>query len=240
MGTTLNILRFRARPEGLFACFRVFLISFANSCNRHGLYIHYDNIVQIYLKISHRAMTKATIELGFRKTGIHPFNPHVFTKADFGPSCACSTQRRLPDSYPRSQDLVDLATSRAVTRGAIIEHDGRSLCLLNESEIVVASRSDLQECLRAAQDFIQRSHAHNVLADDRIVDLQRQLAEAAKKRNRKRGAVRTEARGLTSRQYLELLDQQKQESERAEIENAHRKAQLEVRQGEKRKRDAER
>ena len=207
--------------------------------NARGLSIHYDNIVSIYLKVSKGALTRSNIQNGFRRTGIYPFNPSIFTDRDFGPSQANTTKRHLPQSYPRADDLISAAAGPRL-RGHTIKAGDRSLRLLSEPEIQVASRFELQDALRAAQEFLQRSHAHNIMADDRIVALQAQLADTAQRRNRRRGAVQTEARGLTSQQYLELMDQEREHQHEARLENDRRKEAREERQAEKRKRDAER
>lgn len=151
--------------------------------NARGLSIHYDNIVAIYLKVSKGAMTKSNIQNGFRRTGIYPFNPSIFTDHDFGPSQANTTQHHLPESYPRPDDLISAAAGPRL-RGSTIKTNDWSLHLLSESEIGVASRSELQDALCAMQEFLQQSHAHNVMADDWIMVLQAQLADTAQRQNR--------------------------------------------------------
>ena len=41
-----------------------------------------------------------TIQSAFKRCGINPFDPNIFTDADFLPSAAYSTQRYVPSSYP--------------------------------------------------------------------------------------------------------------------------------------------
>ena len=187
-------------------------------------------------------MTKSNILRGFRRTGIHPYNPAIFTNDDFGPSQANSTQQdvQVPESYPTVDDLVHVAAPVRKTRSSTIQYGGHHYHMLSESQILTMSLSDLQAQLCDAQKFIERSHAHNILADDRILHLQHQLSEFARKRNHKCGAVQTKARGLTSRQYLELLEQQRKDKKDAEIEDKQRKADREACQAEKRKHDTER
>lgn len=40
----------------------------------------------------------------FQKTGLHPIDPGIFTKADFEPSNTFSVQSHLPEGYPAVTD----------------------------------------------------------------------------------------------------------------------------------------
>lgn len=197
--------------------------------NSRGIFVHPGNVVETYLEVSRHSMTHKNILLGFRKTGIHPFNPKVFTKRDFAPSHPYSTQRHLPDEYPVLGDLLDASTGPR-TRGSLLVDGKRSIQLLSEDEIKVASRSELQEKLRHAQALLQRIHAHAMLADDEILVLRGQLNSLAKQQKRKHGALRTKARGLTGAQYRDQLNQQRRDrrerdenQERRDKERAARK-----------------
>lgn len=50
-----------------------------------------DDFVVEYLQVRDQAVTKQVIEAAWRKTGLVPFNPDVFTEADFAPSRPFST-----------------------------------------------------------------------------------------------------------------------------------------------------
>ena len=59
------------------------------------------NVVKEYWQCRTTAFKESTILQAWRKSGINPFNPDIFTHADFAPSIPSSTQVHLPDSFPR-------------------------------------------------------------------------------------------------------------------------------------------
>lgn len=71
--------------------------------------------VDEYMAVRSASITKESVVAAFRKTGIHPFNPDIFTKEDFAPSCVSSTKSNMPASYPASQSPPDDITERART-----------------------------------------------------------------------------------------------------------------------------
>ncbi|KIK59516.1 hypothetical protein GYMLUDRAFT_169520, partial [Collybiopsis luxurians FD-317 M1] len=58
------------------------------------------NVVKEYWECRKLAFKDTTISQAWRKSGINPFNPSVFTDADFAPSIPSSTKAHLPDSFP--------------------------------------------------------------------------------------------------------------------------------------------
>ena len=67
-----------------------------------GLLIDRHEFVRAYLTVRARSITEAVIKGAWKNTGISPYNPNIFTDADFAPSHSTSTQVHLPPSYPRA------------------------------------------------------------------------------------------------------------------------------------------
>ena len=65
-----------------------------------GVLIDRHEFVRAYLTVRARSITSTVIKAAWKKTGIAPFNPTIFTDADFAPSHSTSTQAHLPASYP--------------------------------------------------------------------------------------------------------------------------------------------
>jgi hypothetical protein len=55
-----------------------------------------------YMSVREKAVTVPVIQGGWAKSGLEPFNPNIFTNADFAPSQATSTKVFLPSSFPTS------------------------------------------------------------------------------------------------------------------------------------------
>ncbi|KAF9504135.1 hypothetical protein BS47DRAFT_1443420, partial [Hydnum rufescens UP504] len=64
------------------------------------------NFMTIYLDVHDEAFVSSTIHKAFRKCGINPFNPDVFSEVDFTPSQATSTigSSHLPTTFPSSKE----------------------------------------------------------------------------------------------------------------------------------------
>ena len=60
---------------------------------------HY-NVIPEYMEVHAASMTPELIHLAFSCTGIHPFNPQVFTDKDFAPARSFSTIPQVPRSFP--------------------------------------------------------------------------------------------------------------------------------------------
>jgi hypothetical protein len=65
-----------------------------------GLGVTRPHLVREYMKARTVSLKENVILSAWKKTGIRPFNPQIFTDEDFGPSFVSSTNRRLPDLFP--------------------------------------------------------------------------------------------------------------------------------------------
>lgn len=70
-----------------------------------GMKVDKYNLIPLYMEARKEAFKTETIVSAFRKTGISPFNPNVFTTEDFAPSFPTSTVAHLPLTYPAADDL---------------------------------------------------------------------------------------------------------------------------------------
>ena len=71
-------------------------------CDKHvaeGITMDRYSIIHEYLQVRH-VVTPELIKTAFRKTGIHPLNPNIFTADDFAPSKTFSTVAHVPTSFP--------------------------------------------------------------------------------------------------------------------------------------------
>lgn len=57
-------------------------------------------VIPEYLKARSQCIKKQLIQSAFKKTGIYPFNPDVFTDTDFAPSNGTSSKAHVPKSFP--------------------------------------------------------------------------------------------------------------------------------------------
>ena len=58
------------------------------------------NVIPEYMEVCAASMTPELIHSAFSCTGIHPFNPQVFTDEDFAPARSFSTIPQVPRSFP--------------------------------------------------------------------------------------------------------------------------------------------
>jgi hypothetical protein len=64
-----------------------------------GITMDRYNVIHEYLQVRH-VVTPELIKTAFRKTGIYPLNPDIFTADDFAPSKSFSTVAHVPTSFP--------------------------------------------------------------------------------------------------------------------------------------------
>ncbi|KAK0481103.1 DDE superfamily endonuclease-domain-containing protein, partial [Armillaria luteobubalina] len=69
------------------------------------------DVVTKYMKARRAAFKPETILKAWRKAGIRPINPDIFTEADYAPSYSTSTQMHVPPSFPRKLPSVPDASS---------------------------------------------------------------------------------------------------------------------------------
>ncbi|KAJ3802836.1 hypothetical protein GGU11DRAFT_858081 [Lentinula aff. detonsa] len=108
------------------------------------------DVVKEYWRCRTIAFKESTILQAWRKSGINPFNPDIFTHADFAPSIASSTtQVHLPDSFPkqlpRAPDMLSdnaLFNAEALIRLEEGEKDVDSDSSDSDSEFESDSDSD--------------------------------------------------------------------------------------------------
>ena len=65
-----------------------------------GITIDRYNFIPEYLDVRKKAITPQLIIKAFRKTGISPFNPSIFSDNEYRPSMASSSTLHLPPSFP--------------------------------------------------------------------------------------------------------------------------------------------
>ncbi|KIM88254.1 hypothetical protein PILCRDRAFT_814163, partial [Piloderma croceum F 1598] len=65
----------------------------------------WNNVIMSWMR---RAFLPGTIQKAWRKCGICPLKPDIFTDTDFAPSTSTSTLGHFPASYPISDDDTDL------------------------------------------------------------------------------------------------------------------------------------
>ena len=71
-------------------------------CDKHvaeGITMSWYNVIHEYLQVCH-VITPEPIQVAFRKTGIYPLNPFIFTAEDFAPGKSFSTIAHVPPSFP--------------------------------------------------------------------------------------------------------------------------------------------
>src|SRR6266481_3676796 len=73
----------------------------AQQCAAQNRTVNCEMVIEEYLKICGKYMSSKAIQLAFCHCSILPFNPQVFTEANFAPSRLSSMMRLIaPPSYP--------------------------------------------------------------------------------------------------------------------------------------------
>ncbi|KIK49826.1 hypothetical protein GYMLUDRAFT_113745, partial [Collybiopsis luxurians FD-317 M1] len=85
-------------------CFGPLQTAWSNRCDEileeTGESMELRNVVKEYWDCRWLAFKETTILKAWHNCGINPFNPKVFSSADFAPSIPSSTRTHLPDSFP--------------------------------------------------------------------------------------------------------------------------------------------
>ncbi|EJF57418.1 DDE-domain-containing protein [Dichomitus squalens LYAD-421 SS1] len=76
-----------------------------------GNEVQHGQFVAEYLKVRDASVTPEVVKAAWRKTGLSPFNPNVFSELDFAPSRPYSTQAHLPPSFPVVPATLESAAS---------------------------------------------------------------------------------------------------------------------------------
>jgi len=67
-----------------------------------GAKIPVQDFVKEYMVAHDEAFKAKTIKKAFKNSGIRPFNPNIFTEADYAPSRVSSTLAHTPSTYPQA------------------------------------------------------------------------------------------------------------------------------------------
>jgi hypothetical protein len=60
------------------------------------------DFIKMYMKVRDEVISPDIVKTAWRKTGLDPFNPNIFTPVDFAPSRPYSTHAHFPSSFPAS------------------------------------------------------------------------------------------------------------------------------------------
>lgn len=71
-----------------------------------GYPMEIHDVVKEYMAVRKESFKSETILQAWRKSGLRPLDPSIFTEKDFAPSWVLSTQLHLPTSFP-TVDLSD-------------------------------------------------------------------------------------------------------------------------------------
>ncbi|KAF8591392.1 hypothetical protein K439DRAFT_1611268 [Ramaria rubella] len=91
-----------------------------------GASITTSTFINEYLRARKQAMTKKCIKAAFRKTGIHPFNPNLFTDEDFAASLAWVPNSAGLSGYPHTPSSPESAMMTDETSGRSKEAETES------------------------------------------------------------------------------------------------------------------
>lgn len=170
--------------------------------NKPNKVIELSDISQIFTKAYLRAATLSNAESGFRKTGIRPYDPHVFTEIDFAP--AELTERAPPIN----------STAPAPSTSNINLYDNTVVPILSSREMTTseppASTSVRDETFASnetlfSQQIISGVSSVGLISPQEILPLPKVVPKQSSRGQRKRGKTAV----ITSSPYInELKDSQ--------------------------------
>ena len=96
-------------------CFGPLQIAWFNRCDEildeTGEKMDMRDVVKEYFAARRKAFKPTTIQQAWRKSGLRPLNPDLFTPSDFAPSHSSSTASHTPSSFPQRMPHVPDASS---------------------------------------------------------------------------------------------------------------------------------
>ncbi|KIJ08364.1 hypothetical protein PAXINDRAFT_18494 [Paxillus involutus ATCC 200175] len=104
--------------------------------------ISWKNLIKEYMAARAESFKEETILKAWRKSGINPLNPDIFTKEDYAPSYSTSTNLHLPEMFPSVGSSLDNLLSDDSTYEP--ENDGNlSETLESDSQSSSSSEEDV-------------------------------------------------------------------------------------------------
>ncbi|KIL61811.1 hypothetical protein M378DRAFT_82050, partial [Amanita muscaria Koide BX008] len=86
-------------------------------CNQyleeHGQGILKKDVIREYMKARESAFKEETIIHAWKKTGMCPLNPGIFTEEDYAPSYATSTSAHVPATFPQQLSSISLSSEES-------------------------------------------------------------------------------------------------------------------------------
>ena len=150
-------------------CFGPLQIAWFNRCDEildeTGEGMEMKDVVREYFVARKKAFTKQNISQAWRKSGLCPLNPDLFTGSDFAPSHRSSTNCHTPQSFPRMPHVPDLpsddsAFDPAQFQGNTVSdsdyNDNNSECSHSNSEKSVHEESSANMESDISEDEIER------------------------------------------------------------------------------------
>jgi len=134
-------------------CFGPLQAHWCNRCNEileeTGEGMDMKDVVREYFTARRKAFTEKNILQAWRKSGLRPLNPDIFTTADFAPSHSSSSRCHAPSTFPsRMPHVPDASSDDGMFDPATFQHIGEDQDLSdssNESDWVCSMSSDTEE-----------------------------------------------------------------------------------------------
>ena len=137
------------------------------------------DVVKEYFVVRRKAFKSTTIQQAWRKSGLCPINPDVFTPSDFAPSHSSSTVSHAPLSFPlRMPHVPDASSDDGMFDPSlfqpVVDRDGNSSSLdteyhCSDSESSTESEnSEVESPSHLAEEMV---YAHGISTDQELEDL---------------------------------------------------------------------